>query len=109
MISREKWCVNIEKGIIRNTVNGLYLKRVSISVTSGGTAIIGMTSTASSSSDWDIVNIRNNIYILVSKLMQKDLLKKALVSTFDENGKAILTVAEFNKEKEEQMWIFNKV
>ena len=107
MIFREKWCVNVEKGIIRNTVTGFYLKR--ITVTGGGATIPFMTKNASTSADWDIVKIRNNIYILVSKIIQRDNLKKALVSTFDENGNAILTVAEFKKESEEQMWIFNKV
>lgn len=68
-----------------------------------------MTGSASLSADWDILKVKNNVYILVSKVIQRDNLKKALVSTFDENGNAILTVAEFKKENEEQMWIFNKV
>ncbi len=106
LIFREKWCIDFDKGTIRNTISGLYLRRVTVKPKS---TKLGLTPNAVED-EWNILkrNANENVYSFITKLPVHLSSKFTITARINESGQGELIQDPYSETNSGQLFYLNK-
>lgn len=103
LIVRERWCVDKDKGIIQNNMNGLFLLRSCVSP--GCVTMVSLRTNVDYGYGWEFKKIKGSQYYILAKKIIRDTVQKALQVYLDETINAYrVSTFDFDEKNAFQVW-----